>query len=116
MKDAIKFLRGKAKEDDQNIIRCYRHSNIEELLALLPCLMDTLLKMFKLQLPSPTRYTQVALPALSMILRDLTILWISLSEGMIRMLDLFFNLPTACHSLLHHSTYRGFSPSTNRRL
>ena len=36
MKAAIKFPPGKAKEDDQNIIRCYRHSNIEELLAALP--------------------------------------------------------------------------------
>ena len=56
--------------------------------------MDTLIKMFKIQLSNPTRYTQVAIPALSMILRDLTTLWISLSEGMICMLDLFFNLPT----------------------
>ena len=67
--------------------------------------MDTIIKMSKIQLSSPTRYTQVALPALSMILRDLTILWISLPEGMVCMLDLFFNLPTAYHSLLHHSTY-----------
>lgn len=92
MKAAVKFPPGKSKEDDPTITRHYRNAPIEDLRAALPVIMDTVDELFNLQISGPTRFTPAANPDFSMILRDLTILWISLSEGMIRLLDLFLSL------------------------
>lgn len=101
MKAAIKFPPGKSKEDDPAITSCYRNSPIEDLLAALPVIMDTVDALIGLQLTGQTRHTPVATPAFTMILRDLTICWVTLSEGLIRLLDLFFQLeiPTAIIAL-----------------
>ncbi|CDF34211.1 Phosphatidylinositol-binding clathrin assembly protein [Chondrus crispus] len=92
MKAAINFPPGKSKEDDTALTGLYRNASIEDLLAALPVVMDTVDALLGLQLQGQTRHSPVANPAFTMILRDMTIFWITLSEGLIRLLDLYFEL------------------------
>lgn len=92
MKAAIRFPVGKSREDDPTNSARYRESPIEELLAALPLMMDTLETLFSIELAGQIKFSAVATPAFSMILRDLTLIWVALSEGMIRLLDLYFEL------------------------
>jgi outer membrane biosynthesis protein TonB len=94
MRAAVHFPPGKSKDGDSAITSRYRDAPVEELLAALPVLMDSLTSMFALELGGQIKYSPVATPAFSMIFRDLTILWVSLSEGMIHLLSLFFSLDT----------------------
>lgn len=92
MRAAVRFPSGKSKDGDSTITSRYRAAAVEELLAALPVLMDSLNALFAIDMGGQIRFSPVATPAFSMIFRDLTILWVALSEGMIRLLDLFFEL------------------------
>lgn len=92
MKAAVQFPAGKSREDDPANATKYQASSIEELLAALPLMMDTLDSLFSIELSGQIKFSAVATPAFSMVLRDLTLMWVALSRGMIRLLDLYFEL------------------------
>jgi len=71
MKAAIQFPTARSKENDPANSQRYRQAAVEELLAALPVLMDTIERLMVIDLAGPVKYTQVASPAFSMILRDL---------------------------------------------
>lgn len=91
MRAAIDFPRS-SRGDGAGTAK-YRTAPVEELYAGLPVMMDTVEKVFALELGGHIRYAPAAQPGITMVLRDLTILWVALTEGMIRLLDLFFELP-----------------------
>lgn len=113
MKAAVDYPAGKSKEDDPANTTRYRSAGVEELLAALPVMMDTLDALVGIDLSGQIKFSPVATPAFSMILRDLTLLWVAMSEGMIRLLDLYFNLeiPIATIAL---DVYKRFVEMVNK--
>ncbi|KAK1869024.1 hypothetical protein I4F81_011506 [Pyropia yezoensis] len=99
-KAAINFpSASKPKEGGDTDAQRFRTAAAEKLFAELPVLQDSVDRLFGLDLSGQVRFSPVGTPAFSMILRDATSLWVGLSQGMIRLLDLFFKMETPAATL-----------------
>lgn len=92
MKGTIKFPPDKAKEDDPAMKKIYHESSIEYVLVATPFIMNTVEVLLKLEMDIFTLRSLVAIPAMTMALRDLSLFLVALQSGVVRLLDLYFNL------------------------
>lgn len=92
MKATIKFPPDKAKEDDPAMKKIYHESSIEYVLVATPVIMNTVEVLLKLEMDIFTLRSLVAIPAMTMALRDLSLFLVALQSGVVRLLDLYFKL------------------------
>ena len=87
MKATIRFPPGKSSESNLVIAGCYSRASIQELLVKLPVIMDTVDALLAVRMDGTFGTTPIASPAIGMIIFDMSICWVALSAGLLRLLN-----------------------------
>lgn len=88
MKAVIQFPTGEAIENDPAVTKLYAQYSGEELMTALPVVSDTIDFLFALEMNISTCRSPVAIPAVTVTLRDLPIVCNTLQSGPTRLLDI----------------------------